>query len=225
MDIPQVETLPYRRLKSQCGPSGRTTLLFFRRWRGQHCSFPGTGPGGKSFVSAQQPVVTTFSTKEHFPFPLGYLARGLTVSDALPPHSRPRCPLLPVAKRLQFGDALPLHASLASPSRDKGSSVVMSQNVLPSGPSSTTPHCCTSVGMSIVPLVPLAQSLGAWLALPNPSRWLIRTVRVSYVIQSARRLPRFSSVLKICDNPRHPCSVRGYCCPVGKGCNEACPSS
>ncbi len=187
--------------------------------------YPGTGPGGKSFVSAQRPVVTTFSTKEHFPFPLGYPARGLTVSDALPPHSRPRFPLLPVAKRLRFGDALPLHASLASPSRDKGSSVVMSQNTLPSGPSSMTPHCCTSVGMLIVPLVPLAQSLGAWLELPNPSRWLIRTVRVGYVIQFARRLPRFSSVPKICDNPRHHCSVRGYCCPVGEGCNQACPSS
>ncbi len=139
--------------------------------------------------------------------------------------SRPRFPLLPVAKRLRFGDALPLHASLASPSRDKGSSVVMSQNTLPSGPSSMTPHCCTSVGMLIVPLVPLAQSLGAWLELPNPSRWLIRTVRVGYVIQFARRLPRFSSVPKICDNPRHHCSVRGYCCPVGEGCNQACPSS
>ncbi len=83
-------------------------------------------------------------------------------------------------------------------------------------------HLC---GISIVPLVPLVQSLGAWLELPNPSRWLIRTVRVGYVIQFARRLPRFSSVPKICDNPRHHCSVRGYCCPVGEGCNQACPSS
>lgn len=35
----------------------------------------------------------------------------------------------------------------------------------------------------------------AWLTLPNPSRWLIRTIRLSYAIQFARHLPRFSDVL------------------------------
>ncbi len=45
--------------------------------------------------------------KEQFPFPLGYQARGLTVSNALPPHSCPRYPLWPVAKKSQLGDATP----------------------------------------------------------------------------------------------------------------------
>ncbi len=46
--------------------------------------------------------------------------------DALPPHSRPR-PILPVAKRVRFGDDIPPHAPLASPIRDPGSSVRMPQ--------------------------------------------------------------------------------------------------
>ncbi|XP_051557284.1 uncharacterized protein LOC127442927 [Myxocyprinus asiaticus] len=45
-----------------------------------------------------------------------------------------------------------------------------------------------------VPLVPLARNLDTWLALSNPSRWLIRTVRHGYVIQFARRPPRFSGI-------------------------------
>ncbi len=49
------------------------------------------------------PAVPTFSKKEQFPFPLGSQVNGTTVSDALLPHSHPR-PILPVAKRLRFGD-------------------------------------------------------------------------------------------------------------------------
>ncbi len=54
--------------------------------------------------------------------------------DALPPHSRPR-PILPVAKRVRFGDDIPPYAPLASPVRDPGSSVRMPQNAPPSVPS------------------------------------------------------------------------------------------
>ncbi|XP_051562812.1 uncharacterized protein LOC127446152 [Myxocyprinus asiaticus] len=46
----------------------------------------------------------------------------------------------------------------------------------------------------IIPLVPLAWSLGAWLALSNPSQWLTRTVQLGYAIQFARRPPRFSGI-------------------------------
>ncbi|KAL0199366.1 hypothetical protein M9458_007906, partial [Cirrhinus mrigala] len=45
------------------------------------------------------------------------------------------------------------------------------------------------------PLIPLATRLGAWLQLPSPSRWLIRTVRLGYAIQFARRPPRYGGVL------------------------------
>ncbi|KAL0148340.1 hypothetical protein M9458_056320 [Cirrhinus mrigala] len=55
--------------------------------------------------------------------------------------------------------------------------------------------CPTAVTSVNVPLIPLATRLGAWLQLPSPSRWLIRTVRLGYAIQFARRLPRYRGVL------------------------------
>ncbi len=111
--------------------------------------------------------------------------------DALPPHYRPRRPLLPVAKRLWLGNAMPLHASLASASGDTECSAVISQNPMPSVLSSSTP--LTTAGTSIVHLV---QSFEAWLSLPNPSRWLIHTIRLSCAIKFTRRPPKFSSVLE-----------------------------
>ncbi len=38
------------------------------------------------------------------------------------------------------------------------------------------------------------RSLRAWLALPSPSRWLIRTIRLGNAIQFARRPPKFRGV-------------------------------
>ncbi len=145
-------------------------LLDLRRWRGQRRSFPRTRAGGESFHSvplAQWPEVTTLSKKEQFPFSPSSQARGMTVCDALPPHSRPRCPLLPAAKRLRLGDVMPRHASLASPPGDLGSSAGMCQNATPSVPSSPAPLRCSTVGMSIVPLVPLARSWGLGLRCPT----------------------------------------------------------
>lgn len=45
-------------------------------------------------------------------------------------------------------------------------------------------------------MVPLAWSLRAWLALTNPSRWLIWTIQLGYTIQFDRRLPKFSGIFK-----------------------------
>ncbi len=143
----------------------------------------------------QGPAVPTFSKKEQFPFSPGSQVHGTTVCDALPPHSRPR-PILPVAKRVRFGDDIPPHAPLASPVRDPGSSVRMPQNAPPSVPSTPTPFRCTTTGTSIVPLEPLAQRLEAWLTLPSLSRWLTRTIRLGYAIQFARRPPKFNGVLE-----------------------------
>ncbi len=143
----------------------------------------------------QGPAVPTFSKKEQIYFPPGSQVHGTTVCDALPPHSRPR-PILPVAKRVRFGDDIPPHAPLASPVRDPGSSVRMPQNAPPSVPSTPTPFRCTSTGTSIVPLEPLAQRLEAWLTLPSLSRWLTRTIRLGYAIQFARRPPKFNGVLE-----------------------------
>ncbi len=88
---------------------------------------------------------------------------------------------------------------MASPAWDPGSSVRMPQNALPSVPSTPTLSLfrCTTTGMSIVPLEPLAQRLEAWLMLPSRgSRWLTRTIRLGYAIQFARRPPKFNSVLE-----------------------------
>ncbi len=73
--------------------------------------------------------------------------------DALLPHCRPR-PILPVAKRVRFGDDIPPQAPLANPAWDPGSLVRMPQNTPPSVPSTPTPFCCIITGMSIVPLEP-----------------------------------------------------------------------
>ncbi len=56
------------------------------------------------------------------------------------------------------------------------------------------PPCCPTVGTSLAPLVPLARSLGAWLALPGPSRWLLQTIRFGYTIQFTRRPPKFRGI-------------------------------
>ncbi len=56
------------------------------------------------------------------------------------------------------------------------------------------PPRCPTAGTPMVPLVPLVRSLRAWLALPSPSRWLIRTIRLGYAIQFARRPPKFRGV-------------------------------
>ncbi len=109
--------------------------------------------------------------------------------------TRPRT-ILPAAKRVRLGDAVPPHAPLASPYRDSGSSARMSKNAGPSVPSSLTPICCITVGTSIVPLEPLARCLEAWLALPSPSCWLTRKIRLGYAIQFARRPPKFRGVLE-----------------------------
>ncbi len=55
-------------------------------------------------------------------------------------------------------------------------------------------------------LVPLARSLGAWLAPPGLSRWLLRTIRLDYAIQFARCPPKFRGV--------HFTSVKAVDAPV-----------
>ncbi len=57
--------------------------------------------------------------------------------------------------------------------------------------SATGPLRCPTAGTSMSPLVPLVRPLGAWLELPRPSRWLLRTIRLGYAIQFARRPPKF----------------------------------
>ncbi len=77
-----------------------------------------------------------------------------------------------------------------------GSLERMPQNTPPSVPSSPTPLRCTTTGMPIVPLKPLARHLEAWLTQSSPSRWLTCTIRLGYAIQFARRPPKFNGILE-----------------------------
>ncbi len=174
------------------------SLLFIRRRQKQHRSFPRRRAGRRIlcfFLFLFCLWSKGFSKKEQFTFPPGSQVHGTTVCNTLLPHSRPR-PILPAAKRVHFGDAVPPDAPLASPVWDPGSSARMPQKALPSVPSSPTPLRCTTTGMSIAPLEPLARHLEAWLMPPSQSRWLTRTIRLGYVIQFARRPTKFNAVLE-----------------------------
>ncbi len=156
---------------------------------------------------AQGPAVPSLSSRT-IPFPPSFQVHGSTVrriASSLSPATH-----FASGKRVRFGDAVLPHAPLASPYRDSGSSARMSQNAGPSVPSSLTPIRCTTAGTSIVPLEPLARRLEAWLALPSPSRWLTRTIRLGYAIQFARRPPKFSGVLEDCGGSSEcSCLARG----------------
>ncbi len=71
---------------------------------------------------------------------------------------------------------------------------ITGQAVTDPGPGPCVPHRCPTTCTSVTPLVPLAQSLGAWLALPSPSRWLLQTIRLGYAIQFARRPTKFRGI-------------------------------
>ncbi len=137
------------------------SLLFLRRRREQRRSFPRWRAGRRIFCFVLF-LFRRWSKGQRYPpsqrksnFPPGSQVHGTTVCDALPPHSRPR-PILPVAKRVRFGDDIPPHTPLASPIRDPGSSVRMPQNAPPSVLSTPTPFRCTTTGTLIVLLEPLA---------------------------------------------------------------------
>ncbi len=118
----------------------------------------------------------------------------MAVYETSSPHSRP--PLSsPVGSRVRSEDATP---SPASPAQLWSQVSVTPHTQTPlrdalpfeSGP--CAPFRCPTVGTSVTPLVPLARSLGAWLELPRPSRWLLRTI--GYAIQFARRPPKFRGI-------------------------------
>ncbi len=168
-------------------------ILLFRRWWPHHhllfpfCSVPPLTPGS---------VVPKTSIKEQFPFPPGPKRARMAVYETSSPHSRP--PLSsPVGSRVRSEDATP---SPASPAQLWSQVSVTPHTQTPlrdalpfeSGP--CAPFCCPTVGTSVTPLVPLVRSLGAWLELPRPSRWLLRTIRLGYAIQFARHPPKFRGI-------------------------------
>ncbi len=151
------------------------------------CSVPPLTPGS---------VVPKTSIKEQFPFPPGPKRARMAVYETSSPHSRP--PLSsPVGSRVRSEGVTP---SPASPAQLWSQVSVTPHTQTPlrdalpfeSGP--CAPFRCPTVGTSVTPLVPLVRSLGAWLELPRPSRWLLRTIRLGYAIQFARHPPKFRGI-------------------------------
>ncbi len=117
----------------------------------------------------------------------------MAVRETPSPHSHP--PLSsPVGSRVRSEDAMPSPAPPAQP----WSQVSVAPHTqtplrdgLPFESGPWAPLRCPTAGTSMSPLVPLVRPLGAWLELPRPSRWLLRTIRLGYTIQFARRPPKF----------------------------------
>ncbi len=171
---------------------------------------------------AQQPAVPKTSIKEQFPQSLGLKRRRVVYRASrdhfLPPLSPGRGGLpksTPPAHLWNRVRAVALKPLLQVVTRKPGSCVsshtrrnqvsvtlhtqtpppaITGQAFTGPGPGPCVPHRCPTTGTSVAPLVPLARSLGAWLALPSPSRWLLRTIRLGYAIQFARRPPKFRGI-------------------------------
>ncbi|KAL0149007.1 hypothetical protein M9458_055622 [Cirrhinus mrigala] len=157
-------------------------------------------------LSATRQTATTWSMKEQFPSSLGTiystsdpLLDGRMLFPLSETYGR-TTPVPPYALKQQArSDDLPsradhLHSSHGSDSLGRAASVVR-------GFSPPATHCFPSDGTptlgtpNVTPLRPLAENFSDWLNLPNPSRWLLRTIRLGYAIQFARRPPKFHGVL------------------------------
>ncbi len=143
---------------------------------------------------ALRPVVPKLSEQ----FSMSPVPKGArtAVHGTQSPHSRPPL-LLPVGSRVRFEDAMPSPVPPAHPWSQVSvapRTQTLLRNALPSESGPCAPLRCPTAGTSVASLVPLVQSLGAWLALPRPSRWLMRTIRLGYAIQFARRPPKFRGV-------------------------------
>ncbi|KAL0170709.1 hypothetical protein M9458_035305, partial [Cirrhinus mrigala] len=157
-------------------------------------------------LSATRQTATTWSMKEQFPSSLGTiystsdpLLDGRMLFPLSETYGR-TTPVPPCALKHQArSDDLPsradhLHSSHGSDSLGRAASVVR-------GFSPPATHCFPSDGTptlgtpNVTPLRPLAENFSDWLNLPNPSRWLLRTIRLGYAIQFARRPPKFRGVL------------------------------
>ncbi len=171
---------------------------------------------------AQQPAVPKTSIKEQFPQSLGLKRRRVVYRasrDHFPPPLSPgrgglpkstppahlwnRVRAVALKPPLQVVTRKPGSCISSHTRRNQVSVTLHTQTPPPAitgqaftgpGPGRCVPHRCPTTGTSVAPLVPLARSLGAWLALPSPSRWLLRTIRLGYAIQFARRPPKFRGI-------------------------------
>ncbi len=152
-------------------------------------------------------MVPKTSTKEQFPLSLGpQRGRGVVNESNL---SYTHSPLSPVGSCGRFERAV--NCTTHAPSAGTQVSASHTPTPLRTGnetpePGPCVPPRCPTAGTSVGSLVSLVRFWGAWLALPNPSRWLLRTIRLGYAIQFARRPPKYRGI--------HSTTVRAADAPI-----------
>ncbi len=156
---------------------------------------------------ASRSVVPKTSTKEQFPLSLGPQRGRGVVNESNLSYTHP--PLSPVGSCGRFERAV--NRTTHAPSAGTQVSASHTPTLLRTGnetpePGPCVPPRCPTAGTSVGSLVSLVRFWGAWLALPNPSRWLLRTIRLGYAIQFARRPPKYRGI--------HSTAVRAAEAPI-----------
>ncbi len=194
---------------------------------------PGGGPGGESFVSfcfcsAAGPAA---SGTQNFNKRAVSSVSGSQEEESGVPCITGSLPSSSLAR--QWGVAQE-HPSCPFVEPGKGSST---QAPATSRHTQAGLLCFPTTGTSVTPLVLLAWSLGAWLALPSPTRWLLRTIRLGYAmyaIQRARsirgldgsptafayQLPRVASSTPCPEPSQRAPSAQGRSGPYGQHCDH-----
>ncbi len=156
---------------------------------------------------ASRSVVPKTSAKEQFPLSLGPQRGRGVVNESNLSYTHP--PLSPVGSCGRFERAV--NRTTHAPSARTQVSASHTPTPLRTGnetlePGPCVPPRCPTAGTSVGSLVSLVRFWGAWLALPNPSRWLLRTIRLGYAIQFARRPPKYRGI--------HSTTVRAGDAPI-----------
>ncbi len=152
-------------------------------------------------------MVPKTSAKEQFPLSLGPQRGRGVVNESNLSYTHP--PLSPVGSCGRFERAV--NRTTHAPSARTQVSASHTPTPLRTGnetpePGPCVPPRCPTAGTSVGSLVSLVRFWGAWLALPNPSRWLLRTIRLGYAIQFARRPPKYRGI--------HSTTVRAADAPI-----------
>ncbi len=135
-------------------------------------------------------LFTKISTKEQFPLSLGSKRARRVVDGPNLDHTHP--PLSSACSIGRFEIAIKglNHGASAQP-WNQVSVAPHTQTPLQSTHRKKKPEprpcilpCCPTVGTLVVPLVMRARFLGAWLALPSPSLWLLQTIKLMSRLQT-----------------------------------------
>ncbi len=164
-------------------------------------------PAQQTLPLASQSVVPKTSTKEQFPLSLGPQRGRGVVNESNLSYTHP--PLSPVGSCGRFERAV--NRTTHAPSARTQVSASHTPTPLRTGnetpePGPCVPPRCPTAGTSVGSLVSLVRFWGAWLTLPNPSRWLLRTIRLGYAIQFTRQPPKYRGI--------HSTTVRAADAPI-----------